>query len=607
MLAYLILAGRNGAPVDPDLIARFDREDPPEVPFHPESRILWRNHDSSVVFFGWQAFTQVAGIGSHWAVDEQGITAFAGHCWPKETGWDHRSGKSWATQLREFLGDPPDLLAARETIYGQYTLIRLSGQGPGAVVSDFASMHQLYFAEHGSSACVSNRAALCAQFVTAPGTIPKRSLIGAGWLIGEGWVLDHESGYWDVERPLFESYVAIDHTHGARLLELPRSPFVTGEEAGRSRDHHDTLDEVERDLRSTIRAIAALPVPDREFWLSGGKDSRMLLGIILSEGLASQFHFVTQGAPERADVQVARMLAKRFRLDWRRVDYSGHTPERELEKTRRHTGLAEAMSSSWNASPTFDITPGVSLTGDSGESLHRDVVATYCGADPQTESALVANMQQKHEFDRLGVIRPEARTYYQGFLSDWVRDRAVDGRSLERIAAQYTYGLLGYARTGPTFTWSPRLTLTPFITPTCAFEHHRPGRSQWPDWRLPIDLIRRCSVELSKLPFAATPWREAEIAHLPDVDDYRTIEPVVNRSPAARTWRQQRYPDYRPFIEQIVLDRANPIHELLDYDRLIDRLATGDEHPGRTRLIWGVLTAAIWMGQHELSPKLTRE
>ena len=59
-------------------------------------------------------------------------------------------------------------------------------------------------------------------------------------------------------------------------------------------------------------------------------------------------------------------------------------------------------------------------------------------------------------------------------------------------------------------------------------------------------------------------------------------------------------------IEPILLDRANPIHQFLDYDRLVDRVATADVHAGRTRLIWGVLTAAIWMGEMEQPLKLER-
>lgn len=601
MLAYLILTGRDGAPVDEGLIASFDVDDPAEVPFHPAERIVWRNEDGRTVFFGWQAFTGVAGMGAHWAVDERGLTAFAGHCWPKETGWDHGSGMSWAEQLQRFLGDQPDLLAAREALYGHFCLITLPNQGAGAVVSDFANMHELFFAEHATVACISNRAGLCARAVATPGASPRRSLTGAGWLIGEGWPLDNESGYWDVERPPFGTHVSIDPWQGARVLELPRSPLLAARESADS-SGDAALDDIERDLRFTIRAIADLPVPDREFGLSGGKDSRMLLGIILSEGLADRFRFVTQGSPERADVRVAEMIATRFGLDWRREDQDDRSAEHELENVRWHTGLVEGMTSAWSASASYAFTPGVSLTGIGGENLRPGVMETYCGAGARTATELVATMQKRHVFDRLGIMRPAASAYYRRFLTEWVDDQTMRGSSLDSISAIYTYGLLGYTRNAPVCTWSERMRLNPFVTPVCA--RFRPEVDRRQAKRFSIDLIRRCHVDLGKLPLAGDSWLEEEIGHLPDAEEYRRVDPIASESPAASTWRVRRYADYQPMLESILLDPGNPIYELLVTDRVVDRIATGDAHPGRTRLIWGLLTAAIWMGHHELPGKI---
>ena len=109
MLAYLVLAGRDGAPVGEGLIRRFS-VDPSELPIEPTERIVWRSQSGNVVFLGWQAFTDFAGIRSHWAVDDQGLTAFSGHCWPQATGWDHASGQSWATQLRSTLHGREEML-----------------------------------------------------------------------------------------------------------------------------------------------------------------------------------------------------------------------------------------------------------------------------------------------------------------------------------------------------------------------------------------------------------------------------------------------------------------------------------------------------------------
>jgi hypothetical protein len=156
-------------------------------------------------------------------------------------------------------------------------------------------------------------------------------------------------------------------------------------------------------------------------------------------------------------------------------------------------------------------------------------------------------------------------------------------------------------------TWNPRWQSHLYSTPVCIRANHRLPLDQRPDPRFHLDLQRSCAPELSKMPFAGSPWSEDAYRHLPDSGDYRSIEAIVSRHPDGRTWRQKRYADYRPSIERIVLDRDNPLAQVLDYDRLRDRLATGDAHAGRTRHVWGVLTAAIWMGKHELPARITRE
>jgi hypothetical protein len=150
------------------------------------------------------------------------------------------------------------------------------------------------------------------------------------------------------------------------------------------------------------------------------------------------------------------------------------------------------------------------------------------------------------------------------------------------------------------------MRLNPFLTPACMRASHRLPPEQRPDIRFHLDLQRRCDIGLSKLPFADSAWSEASFEHLPDADDYRRIQPVFSTSPDGRTWRVKRYADYRSFLEHYVLDRDNPIHALLDEQRLKERIATGDANAGRTRLIWSLLSAAVWMGKHELPFRFER-
>jgi hypothetical protein len=194
----------------------------------------------------------------------------------------------------------------------------------------------------------------------------------------------------------------------------------------------------------------------------------------------------------------------------------------------------------------------------------------------------------------------------ESWVDGWVRDLADNGVPLKSIPALYMHEALVHCRNGPDYTWSPRLRINPFITPTCMRANHRLPVDQRPNNRFHLDLQRGSSLALSKLPLADASWPETAYAQLPDAADYREIAPVHSRNADGRTWRQKRYADYRPLLEPILLDRENPLQELLDYDRLVERVASGDANSGRTRMIWGVLTAALWMGRHERHARIGR-
>ena len=388
MLAYLVLAGRNGAPVDDGLVRRFS-VDPPELPIEPTERIVWKNRTGSVVFLGWQAFTDFAGIRSHWATDDRGLTAFSGHCWPLATGWNHASGQSWASQLRAYLINRNDLLEARAELFGQFHLIQFSQSGEGFIAPDYMNGEPLYLAEGDDIVAMSNRAGLAARAVTPEGVEPERSLMGAGWLLGYGSMLDQESGYWDARRLPFGSHVVIDPLCGAKAVEPERSPLVPECES----TYENALDRVDNELRGIIRNIAALPIPDIELALSGGKDSRLLTSVILSEGLRDRFRFVTIGPPNRADPLAARQVATTFELDWSLIDRSSRTSREALDEVRAHAALVEGITSAWDAVGATTFTGGATVSGFAGEYLRWGGLALK-GIAVTSEAALLALLRR---------------------------------------------------------------------------------------------------------------------------------------------------------------------------------------------------------------------
>jgi hypothetical protein len=219
---------------------------------------------------------------------------------------------------------------------------------------------------------------------------------------------------------------------------------------------------------------------------------------------------------------------------------------------------------------------------------------------------LIRRIDQKRPLDRLEILKPEYRSYYQQIRHDLIRRVAASGEPMGSVSTVFYHEGLVQSRNGPDFTWSPRLRLDPFLTPICMRAGHTIPRAQRPDNRFHLDLQRRCDIGLSQLPFAGSAWSEETYAHLPDAEDYRRIQPVSPTSPDGRTWRVKNYAGYRPYLDRYLLDPANPIHALVDADRLGAQIAIGDANAGRTRLIWSALAAAIWMGHHDIPVTLTR-
>jgi len=321
--------------------------------------------------------------------------------------------------------------------------------------------------------------------------------------------------------------------------------------------------------------------------LSGGKDSRTLLAFMLSEGVHDRFRFETTGSPERADAIAARAVATRFGLDWALVDLTERTAAIELDNTCRYTGLVEGMTSAWSTMDRPVFSPGLTITGTAGEGLLWTTTARV-GIGATSVAEVLAGVRKRRPVDRFGVLRPEVRGYYDACIGNFFDEQAAQGVPLVSLPALHRYEEFLHCRFGPDAAWSPRMRILAYSTPTCMQVNHRFPIDQRPVERFHVDLQRRAAPELSKMPFAEWLWPEAAIAHLPDADDYRRIEPTVSQNTDGRTWRQKRYADYRPFIEAILLDRI--IRSGLSTRPLLD----GSHRRVICRAhVWGMLTAGV--------------
>ncbi len=285
MFGFVTLIGRNGERIDPELLARIEREGPAYLPFEFDRILRWQNRSGSVAVLGWEAFAEIGGIGSHWfARPDGGLTAFAGYCWPVGSGWTAHN-VPWAEQLDRWLGDRDPSLAIDE-LFGQFDLIQLDANGFGAVVTDFMSCGPLFSVELPGCTLLSNRSGMAALAATPEGEHPTRSPLGAGWLVLDSLIVSDETGYLAVEHVPHGTWIRIDPERGATQSTPDRTLYEARSPGDLPQTYDELVPLMADEIRSLVRYLASLPVDPIELRLSGGKDSRLLAAGVIASRVA---------------------------------------------------------------------------------------------------------------------------------------------------------------------------------------------------------------------------------------------------------------------------------------------------------------------------------
>jgi hypothetical protein len=605
LLAFVLLSARDGIPIAHEELARATEHAETCLPFVPDSQLSWMNRTQTLAVLGWQALTENAGVGSHWHVDpDGGLTLFAGHCWPRETGWSFGSDESWASQLASWL-EANSIATAHEQLFGLYAALRLDPDGAGMATTDLLGGGVLYHAENARWFALSNRASLAAAAADGFEGVPERDPLAMGWLVFWDSTLADDSGYWDATRLPFDGQIVFG-PGGAARIEKRASPFWhrpgPNPTAG---DYATQLDELDADLRATLRVIATLPVSDFELRLSGGKDSRMLAALLHDEGLADRFRFFSYGLPGQADVLGAELVARRLGLEWEFEARTGIPPEQEERRLQRHAFLVEGFTNGWDNTGILLPQWGVSLSGIGGECTTFGPTAT-AGLAAKSIEDVKALYAVKDNFDEFDLLLPSVRRHFHRVVDDWIDAQAADGNEPSRISSLFITQQRTRCWAGPSLAVKSNLWLGPFLIPSYVrFRQLLPAHDR-ANPRVHIDMLRRCRVDLATIPLVNEQWREAAIAPYPDADQLRAIEPLRNQPGRPTGWRTASFDALRPMLRSYLDDRANPIFEVVDFDATQHLLARPRIDGPRLRALYGVATGAIWLGGHEQPVPLNR-
>jgi hypothetical protein len=593
MQSYVVVVGRPGRRIPPGVLDYLRQDDAPDLCFVPDDHVYWTDDSCRVAYGGWQNRTDIVALGSHWHVDEHRLTAFSGRMWPKGGMW--RAGDSWAEQLAGYAATHP-LVDPGQPFDGLYTAVSIGASGRGVVVTDPCSIAMLYRAENDDVVAVSTSAHLAARVAAWPDP-PDRDPLGAAWLPLLGSYVGDRTGYVGTRVLPVGSYVEIDPRFGCRVRFANPTPWADDADASAGPSDDEAIEQVHEDLLASVRSIAELPARQRVADITGGRDSRLILAMMLETGVTDRFTFRTRSADDRApDSVVGRMIAERFQLNQELVTIAAFDDPVAFQR-RMHTHVfhTAGMTSCWDLGGSLGISTTPRVTGFVGEIM-RSHFTSYPESLREARRALHA----RTPVDARSLVRPDVRATLVADVDRELFDRLdAIGSTQDRLDEYYVrHRLRRWFGTNQELGHLGNLyPLYQLRGMQAAFTLGPAARA---NDRLAFALTRAASPDLAKLPLANSGWHTSVYAHLPDAADYET-PPVKRQHEAQSVWQPKRLESNWEMLEGYLLDEpSSPIYDILDRDALMSALPAYPTMRGvEKRQLMDAMTAAVWLGHHE--------
>jgi hypothetical protein len=595
--SFVVVVRKPKRHIPPDVLEYLQQAETDDVCFVPTDHLVWVDDAQGVAFAGWQAITAVGEVGSYWCTDDRSLTAFTGRMWPRGRMWE--KGKSWADQLAEHwhTHSPID---ERQVLGGIYAAVSIAKNGVGRVVSDPLSIAMVYRAETDDFVAYSTSARLAASVAAAPNE-PQRDPRGIAWLPFLGWMIGDRTGYVTTQVLPLGAYVEISPAFGSRVRFSNPTPWASDLPPCEA----DLVDLVHEDLTASVRSVTQIPAQFRIANITGGKDSRLVLALMLQEGVANDFEFNTSGYEHSPDAIAAHQIVERFGL---RHSAPVPRPLPEEEFRRRlatHVFQTSGMFNAWEFKGSLRASPTLTVTGCVGEALR-----THFHGYPSmaTVDELRTQFYGRSALRGSAIMIPEVRAELLDDLDyELVRRIDVGGSAPQDHADSFywrhrnrrwfgTYEELGEAgRVHPLYS---------LVGLQAAFALGGEMRRRE---LLHFAIMSKACPELAKLPFANEGWSEAVTAGRPDARDFQSPPVHYDGSgPQPEHWKPQRLLDNLDVARELLLDEtSSPIHDIIDRSA-VERVLADPERatPATCRQLFGALTAAVWLGGYEARQRI---
>lgn len=508
-------------------------------------------------------------------------TLLQGHIWEKNEVNNIHTAKSISSKIR---AKSPE--AIRDDCCGEYSVLSINEERLLAF-NDRLSIEHIYYAEIAGVIYISNRIRL----IQEASNTREVNFDTLNWMVTCSNTIGEET----TDKRIFRL------SQGASLKVIKGKLLIDEHPLYMYKNCHSY--DVEDQLRNGIQACtnniltainnsgrSDFPIP-----LSGGKDSRAILAMLLNSSSDKKIRVLTNGHESHPDVIIAKQIAQHFDLDHTltmpQLGYNQkEIPDSDIiERFPRHAFQMDGMLGNWDCQGYTRPSNRLVLAGQVGEVYRGYTSNKYKLPESLDEAANFFHLRKC--FDPGNILLTESRER----LEKKLKQRAIyymdNGASLEDIpdlfyTVERIPNFVGTMRRQSGY--SGRL-ITPLYTDELVRLAFSLGQKQRKYDRIHFEMIHRSSKWLTSLPFANDTWPKELEQYAKDTPLAVEGIPIPKQPPssAPRHWRYK-LNESDGFRRKLVdVFSSYPNSDIWNYydKSAVNKALTGTEKMGLFKLI----------------------
>lgn len=503
-------------------------------------------------------------------------------------------GNAWTMNSHRYLRteDLADDATDPQDINGSFFWLRVDQRGVIAVDFDPLLSIPLFCATKGSISVISDRMSACAAIVEAS----EFDQMFSSWISSIGFAVGENTPYTQVRRATVGS--SIRAVKGA--LSFTQSTDLWGH-----RDHLPLAERITRYKQGAVKALELAMAGQRlRVGLTGGKDSRLLLALLMEADLHHKVDFfVFDYASDKggtADAIVARNICERFGINIEIQPRTAATAEAPsfdtlLTNLRKHTFVSDGLAGGWDrVSSAKQPSKQISIIGLYGEVLKH----FFKGSAPVAEEYSLETTILT--YDPFGAFKEETKQKLSDHLEGQMKffsPPKANSRDISDVFyctqrlpnwAAYHNSCQRFWRRGIAPLYNREILSLPFCVP------YTDRRDTW----LHFEIINQISPDLAGMAFALDKW-SPRFCDSPD--------PVKNPEgiPKHGGWQHAvvRSDELRKQIAEFVRSGSGSWTSLISKDVVAGKVENGDLAMQQTIGLLGIMVAEIFEKETLTGPK----